>query len=37
MRKKNIFGILAAAVMSVFAFKVFRNRQDKIKNRKRGK
>ena len=34
MKKKNIFGILAAAVMSVFAFKVVSNRHDKKNLRK---
>ena len=34
MKKKNIFGILTAAVMSVFAFKVVSNRNKKKNLRK---
>lgn len=34
MKKKNIFAVIAAAVMSLFAFKVIRNKHKKKKDDK---
>lgn len=35
MKKKSIFAVIAAAVMSIFAFKVIRNRRKKKKEGKK--
>ena len=33
MKKKNIFAAIAAGILSVFAFKVIRNKENKKKDK----